>query len=189
MSINDVIKLNLNELQTWVYSNLTRELQSVNDFNWVGLAEVLALDARNNSNLTEKIKLAELAITIYEQLAESHIYDYPDSLLNSAIALRVYLISNNYVNPFHPLLGENELSNLVLKQFNFSCSDTLKLSKKYSKKIKNKDNRFSPSELGDMKELRKIKNMINLLKNMPSDSKLVKELETSGWLEVSKKIP
>lgn len=189
LTVNDVTKLKPDELKKWVQFNLSIESELSEDFNWLGLAEALAFDSRKKTNINEKIQLAELAISIYEWLDNHKNSDHSDSFVNSAISLRVYLLSNGYVGLSQPFFGEKELSKQICKEFSLSPSEALEICQNIKDKINSGINNVLTADVEKLKKLRRIKSKIYFVKNLPVDSKLLEEFKSQGWLDIYEKIP
>ena len=187
-TVNDIVNLPLNVLQQWIHSSLA-EPHIDKDFNWLGLAEVLAQEVRSTNDINKRIHLAELAVNVYEWLANHGDTDHSDSNTNSAIALMIYMLSNNYVDPRHPSLGENKLSKLLWNDFKFSSSEAGAIAKEFRDKLKDHSHPSTLLKTKELRKLRKIKNKLNLIKNLPSDSKLLAEIKLKGWLEIYEMLP
>jgi hypothetical protein len=158
------------------------------DFNWLGIADILAVEARNRKDTSEKIQLAELAVTIYERLAKHDNPEHADSNINSVIALSVYMLANHYIDPSHSILGLGQIMKHLGEVTGISPSEANELSKGLKEKLKVRAS-LSPSDLEKMEVLRRIKNKLTLLKRLPSDILLKKSLNIEAWLEIYNQLP
>ena len=185
LEIQDVIELDPIELQKWVRSRITDQYRNDKNFNWLGLAQALSVDTRDTNNVDKKILFAETAVEIYEWLANQGDPPHSDSNIDSAMLILIYMLSSNFVELSHPTLGEGKLSSLFWKGINLSPAEALIMAEE----LKDKYSQLSSSELDKLKKLRRIKNKLNLTKNLPSDSNLLAEIKLKGWLGICEMLP
>lgn len=152
LELQDVLKLNPLELQKWVQSEITDRNNYDKNFNWLGLAESLSSNIRANDNIEEKGRFAETAVEIYEWLASHGNPDHSDSNINSAMLILIYMLSNNFVKPSHPTLGEARLADLFWTDIDLSPEEATIMAKSIIVK-----HDITSSELEKLKKLRKIK--------------------------------
>jgi len=188
ITVAEILMLEPKNLQKWVQSALTREFDVDANFNWLGLAEVLAFNAREGNDVSERILFAGLAVTIYDWLAKTEDPEHSDSYIDSAIAVRVYMLSNNYVDSFHPILGINRIKR-PWEGAKFSPSEALEIAESFRDKLKIGSSQISLPEREKIRELRRIKNKMSLINQLPADSDLLKEAKSNGWLEVYSRLP
>lgn len=144
-------------------------------FNWLGLAETAALKA----NTTEDILWAEVAVLIYRQLAESRI-NGGESLMVSAMMLRAKAISNvsSGVVPGHFLLDID----LIIRWF---CDSLTMSYNEASQKAMNWKN----CQISEIRQLRQIKNNLQVISTLANSDKCTLEAELQKWLALRERLP
>ncbi len=182
-NVERILELPLLDLQQWINSNLSKESKH---FNWLGLAEALAFEARKNRDINRKLQLAELSVRIYEWLSKHENPEQSDSFVNSANALRIYLLANEQIDFSHHTLGLKRVEDWFWNEINILPEEASELSKISRNKIEKGETNFSSNELEKMKLIRKIKNRLHIIRNLSKIDKVGETLgEINDWLKIA----
>ena len=142
-------------------------------FNWLGLAETAALKAHT----TEDILWGEVAVLIYHRLAESRI-NGGESLIVSAMMLRAKAIAKFGVVPGHFLLDID----LIIRWF---CDSLTMSYNEASQKAMNWKN----CQISEIRQLRQIKNNLQVISTLANSDKCTLEVELQQWLALQERLP
>ncbi|WP_170161141.1 hypothetical protein [Methylocaldum marinum] len=178
--MNHVIELAPSELNDWLDAILNNRSYAPKNFNWLGLAEILARRALE----TRSLQWAHLAIRVYEYRARSADKDERDSLLCSEMRVRVHFIKQFGLSKEDGLLDINTVVSWFME--NTDCS--LEWAKNVS------DNWLDKLQKGEItietiNALRKIKNRINIVKSLDSLGFLDGYPEVRQWIALSSQLP
>ena len=86
--VNQLLKQDPSQVEAWMQRVRSGQEKAPEGFNWLGLAEGAAFNARTETDLT----WAKVAISIYEDLANHSKGSDGHSFMLSALNLRAYLI-------------------------------------------------------------------------------------------------
>jgi hypothetical protein len=184
--VTAISRLTLADLQQWVQAALREPSDERNQFNWLGLAYTLAFDARQRTEVAEKIRLAEIAVTIYEWLDQYRNPEQSGSYTDSALALRLHLLTHQYVASSHPVLGTRNIKR-PWERTGLSPAAARRVSLHLKHKLSEGVRQVSLEEKEQLKILRQIKNKLLLIRQLPPDDELFKESEK--WLKVLSDLP
>lgn len=184
VSINELLLATPSEIRDFVDLNLGDEDLS---FNWLGLALVMASEARSRTADNESIEYAEIAIGIYEELArragdKGHGFD------DSAAAVRVTLLQKGSVAPDHPTLGLPALWNgfigiaRIAPDLAATRATTLLSKLAVSELARSEDKQ-------EIRSLRKIKNRLGILRVLSSENQAALGPEYHEWLTIYDRLP
>jgi hypothetical protein len=188
-SAEALAELSPKDIRDWVESAWAGGLKCHPGFNWLGLAEVLAFDARARGSLEEKVQLAELAVKIYEWLAGREDNAHGDSYIDSAIAVRVFMLANKYVAPSHPVLGVSQITEYISGVADISPSQAMTESRDLKERLNSQAGLSSSAELGKLQKLRRMKNRLTLIKSLPSCGVPLGDFDIEEWLEIYNELP
>jgi hypothetical protein len=114
--MNHVVELAPSELNDWLDAILDSRSYAPKNFNWLGLAEILARRALE----TGVLQWAHLAIKVYEYIARSAYKDERDSLLCSEMRVRVHFIKRFGLSKEDSLLDINTIASWFMENTDFS---------------------------------------------------------------------
>jgi pterin-4a-carbinolamine dehydratase len=180
IQLNQILQEDADWVLNWLTTVELEPSSAPEEFNWLGLAEAAGFDAleddRHHPNIS--IKWAEIALKVYNKLAESTNVDTRDSLLNSSMMLRAAMIVKFGAIPDHPVLDVNS----ILHWF----KDSLKMS--YSE-AESKAANWKKCKIEEIRELRKIKNRLKAISVLANSGKVVLAPEINLWLSLQKQLP
>lgn len=198
---NNLLKQEPSEVQAWLEKVWLGNNSVPENFNWHGFAEVAAQNARGNADLEKStpsnLEWAKIAILLYEYLSK-HESDNSkiDSYILSAMSLRAYMISllGNVSNS--PVLDSNCIYKWFFNSLLFSPTEALDIASTWQNIIKNKQvNTFQKKPessifLDKVRELRRIKNRLNVLKLIHRRHQHQDEYqEINSWLSIQNQLP
>lgn len=179
--LNELLQQDACDVLTWVKQVREGKLQSPINFNWHGLAEAAAMEARLNygdNSPTLNLSWAEVATSIYDYLANLAGESAGESFLISSMLLRVAMIADFGAIPGHPVLDIDQVINWFF--------DSLKMS---PDEAKQKAPNWRNCSINEIRELRKIKNRLKVIFVLIDSGKLVPNVELSTWLSLRSQLP
>ncbi|MDX2213605.1 MAG: hypothetical protein SFY66_09970 [Oculatellaceae cyanobacterium bins.114] len=196
--LNTLLKLNCLEIKDWLRQVWKETEQIPTEFHWLGLAEAIAFKARNeiNSDMGESnLICAEVATSIYDFLAECEIDSaIKESLLNSSMMLRTYMIRKFGVIPNDPVLDPEVINNWFFnhsEQYESVQKQILKWKESVLLSPRNNDlaKIFDEFPIENIQRLRCIKTRLRVLKYLYEDEHLKPSEEISKWLAIHQDLP
>ena len=178
--LNKLLQQDATEVLAWLKEVWSGELRSPINFNWHGLAEAAANEARLNygdGSPVFNLTWAEIAILIYDRLAELAGELAGESFLISSMLLRAAMIAELGVIPGHPVLDIDRVINWFFHSLKMSPDEA-------TKKAANWRN----CSIEEIRELRKIKNRLNVISVLVESGKFV-PIELSTWLSLQSQLP
>ncbi len=155
------------------------------EFEWLGLAEVAAHNAYAPISIYEanqtNIKWAEIATKIYERLAaiaDKSKSGSGESLRISSMMLRAGMIDKFGVVDHHPVLDINIILQWFRQNLKLSCEEVEKKAANW---------RVLPVE--EIRELRQLKNRLQVISAINDSNKFGLEPEIKAWLSLREKLP
>ena len=154
-------------------------------FNWLGFAEVAALNAHTESNLL----WAEVAISVYERLAQEAkdkandaSRDSADSATISAMMLRAASIAKHGSISGDRVLDVNRIISWFWDSLTISRQEAATLAAKWTE-----------LSIEKIRELRQIKNRLGVISLLADSEKCVspelQEPELQAWLSLRRQLP
>jgi hypothetical protein len=165
----------------WLKQVWSGQLQSPENFNWHGFAEAAAFDARSNldnSSLVSSLSWAEVATSVYEHLGNSASESAAELYRNSSMLLRTAMIAKLGSVPGNPVLDIDQVVNWFFNELKISPDEA-------NKKATNWRN----CNIQEIRELRKIKNRLNIISVLIESDKLTPNQKLSTWLSLKSKLP
>ncbi len=153
--LNDLLQQDACDVLAWVKQVREGKLQSPINFNWHGLAEAAAMEARlNYGNDSSVINLswAEVATSIYDYLGRRAGESAGESFLISSMLLRAAMIAECGAIPGHPVLDIDRVINWFFDSLKMSPNEAFE-----------KAPNWRNCNINEIRELRKVK--INYYKN------------------------
>jgi len=142
--------------------------------NWLGLAEGASFEAQSASDLA----WAEVAISVYERLAAEANSSAQESLMISAMLLRVSMIARLGSVPGHLVLDLDQIIRWFRDRQMMSCDSV-------AKKAAN----WHSCNIEEIRELRRIKNPLGVISILADSDKYVLNSELKNWLSLREKLP
>jgi hypothetical protein len=168
------------EVLSWLKQVWSGELRSPINFNWHGLAEAAANEARldyGNGSPTLNLTWAEVATSIYDRLAELAGESAGESFVISSMLLRAAMIAELGAIPGHPVLDIDRVIDWFLHSLKMSPDEA-------AKKAANWRN----CSIDEIRELRRIKNRLNVVSVLVESGKFV-PIELNTWLSLQSRLP
>jgi hypothetical protein len=172
--LNKLIQQDAAEVKDWLRRVESDEQEPPAGFNWLGLAEAAAFDAQSASDLA----WAEVAITVYERLAESTNPSGRESLMLSSKMLRAAMIAKLGAVPDHPILDLDQIICWFERSLTMSYQEATEKAANWRK--------CNPEEI---RELRRIKNRLQVISVLADSDKYSLNPELKAWLELREKLP
>ena len=180
ITVEDVFTWNPSEVQMWFDSVRSGRESVPETFNWLLLAE----HAGSLAHRLDDLEWAKVGILVYEWLHKSNL-DYFDL---SSMFLRASFISKRGSVAGDPYLDLN----LILKWFYETLPMSFSEAEVGIPKCKEtiaKANIKVPDDLQLCRELRTIKNHLNVLSFLVESGALVPDDDLSKWLDLKAKLP
>lgn len=155
-------------VQTWLMDIWQGRRQAPADFNWLGLAQSAAVEARASLSLP----WTQVTLSIYES-TQTPAYDQ-----NSAMMLRAYLIRH-----IGARRGDAILDPAVIVRWFF---DNLPLSREEAEQ---RARNWQDLPIAQIKTLRQIKNRLSVLHLLAEQHLLDAYPELASWLELRDRLP
>ncbi len=178
--LNEILQQDATEVLNWLKHVRKGELPLPINFNWHGLAEAAAFDARldygDNSPLVN-LAWAEVATSIYDFLAQSA-RSGGESFLISSMLLRAAMIAELGAIPDHPVLDVDRVINWFFDSLKISLNEAMK-----------KADNWKSCSLEEIRELRKIKNRLKVISVLVESGKIIPRVELGTWLALRNKLP
>lgn len=179
--LNELLQQDANDVLVWLKQVWSGQLRSPTNFNWHGLAEAAAFDARSyngDGSLIINKTWAEVATSIYDYLAEQAGEPAGESFLISSMLLRAGMIAELGFIPGDPVLDIDR----VINWFSHSLRISLDEARKKAANWKN-------CNIEEIRELRRIKNRLKVISLLVESGKCVPNGELSSWLSLGSKLP
>jgi len=165
----------------WI-QNAWRDTQLVpKDFNWLGLAEVAAFQARRGNEFSTRLPdlvWAKIAIAIYEYLIEKTGRAHKQSFELSIMSLRAHCIIALGSVPDDPILDVNRIVQWFFQNVEMTLDEA-----------REKAANWKERPLEEIRELRYIKNRLSIIKPLFLKESLECNQELSDWLELQEDLP
>src|SRR5438067_2678207 len=105
-SVTDLLKQEPDELYGWLKAVREGTKTVTEEVNWwLGIAQSATTTAYRETDAKVKLQWAEIALLVYEYLAEDLDRASPDSFENSAMMLRAYMINQLGANTENSVLN------------------------------------------------------------------------------------
>lgn len=179
--LNQLLEQDADLVLAWLKSIESGDSSPPEGFNWLGLAEAAAFNARSGSrqdSTKPNIKWAEVATKVYDRVAAKATPGIKDSLMNSSMMLRTAMIAKLGVVPGHPVLDIDSIFCWFKDSVMMSYSEAAKKAAEW---------RICPIE--EIKELRRIKNHLRVISVLADNNKLLGNQEINSWLSLRDKLP
>ena len=178
--LSDVLQLEPAELQQWL-TDVWSKHQEPPEFNWLGLAEATASNATSAVNEGEEasgLAWARLAVLIYQRLIDRADAISQESLINSLMMLRVFMINKFDSIVDDPILDAHQ----VVRWFYDSLPMTLEQAVTKSASWKQMDRK-------EILELRRIKSRLAIIAQLPPAIQSEFGQGLKDWFAVRKNLP
>lgn len=183
ISLDRILEQDAESILIWVKNIFSCQTTQPQDFNWLLLADVASTKARkgeNSSGLCDRT-WAEVAVTIYDRLAESAEQKKPgsgESFTISSMMLRAAAIGKLGAISDHPVLDVN----LIIQWF----WDNIKQSRE---DVEKKATNWKTLPIAEIRELRQLKNRLKVIAALSDTDKYVLDEELNTWLSVRDRLP
>src|SRR5579859_5378420 len=178
--LSDALQLGPSELREWL-TDVWNGPRDPKEFNWLGLAEATALSATSavrKGDSESGLAWARLAVLIYQHLIDRAGAASQESLTNSMMMLRVFMINKLGSIAGDPILDAHQ----VVRWF----FDSLPLT---TEQVVTKSKSWNQLDLKEILELRRIKSRICIIAHLSPDIRSEFEKELEAWLAVQKNLP
>jgi len=177
VSLSDLLAGGKSAVMQWIV-NVPPGQQSLSQkFDWLGLAEAAALNARFELDLD----WAKIAISIYDQLAKKvESKSQRESLMYSQMNLRAFLIARLGAVPGHPILDPQPIINWFFDSLTLTVEEASERAA-----------RWTDLEIERVRELRRIKNRLSPIKVLKEANMLPHDSYSSlsSWLSIRSQLP
>lgn len=130
------------------------------------------------TNYDEKLEAAKAVLLIYKYLAENIDRSSRDSYEASAMMFRALMIKQLGVDFESPVLNPGKVEGWFFKRLPFSLEETA-----------NKVSKLSSLPIREIKQLRRIKNRLQVIKELQREGYFKDNTELSEWIRISESLP
>lgn len=167
------------DLKTQEPDELLDSLNELTDANfWLGIAENATFSANKETDRKSKLQWAEVALLTYKFLAEKVDRASRQSYETSAMMFRVKMISQLGANVENSVLNPRLVEEWFFKRLPFS-----------KEKAVNKAADWPKRPIEEIRQLRFIKNRLNVIKQLRKEGYLRDNAELSEWVRISESLP
>jgi len=192
---NELLRQGAAAARQWVDSVQMGERVSPSDFNWLGLAEVCALQARRGvepgSTIgNDNIDWARASVSAYQWLADKD-PGYAHSFTLSAMFLRAYLISRCGAKPGDPILDPQIIVDWFWQNVRMSAEEAVAKSAGWRSRLTARTSTGKKAdrlEVTELRELRYIRLRLNVLRLLSEAGVLVPDASLKTWLDAREKL-
>ncbi len=185
-SANQLLQQNAAFVQDWVRSVQEGQLDAPKDFNWLGLAEVAASQAHrslDNNDSRTALTWADIAISVYEQLAHDVSPSESFTFIDSAMRLRAGMIQKLGMSTSQAALNYPLLVSWALEDLSYEA-----VQEKVERWINHKSDRdYVLTHIDEIRQLRKLKIKLNALAIVWETAELTEAAQQ--WLSLRRKLP
>lgn len=174
--LNNLLQQSPSQVIAWLESVWTGQQQAPEKFNWLGLAEVTAAQARAQGDQA----WAQVAIMIYEWLAASGSLAPTDEYIDSAMTLRAYMIGKKGPVPGDPVLDMDYIVRWFFENLPISYEEA---------EHKAAFRRWRTANIQEIKALRGIKNRLRVIASLVNSGRLQPDQELNAWLSLRDQLP
>ncbi len=195
--LNILLQQNAEQVQSWLRSVWAEQQQVPEKFNWLGLAEGAAFNARELARKSDEyhsssLAWAELAASVYEFLAKKY-PELSEQYLSSLMTLRAYMIIKFGSVIGNPVLDIEKIVNWFFDNLEISYQDALikatdwreALSTNNAEEIQKK----FETDLEEIRRLRVIKNRLGVIKLLSESQEFRPNKELTAWISLWKQLP
>jgi hypothetical protein len=196
-SVEELIEKKPDDVKLWMKNVLEKNEQIPEHFNWHGLADCAASNARSNIDKSHKkstssLAWAEVAISIYDFLAKT----YPESsnsYLYSEMTLRGFMISIFGIDKNSIVLDPDKIvawffDNLAIS-YEYALMKSVEWREALSRKNAEEMKELFENNLEDIKVLRSIKSRLNIIKQLCQVLTFQPSEELLNWLSIWETLP
>ena len=182
---NELLASHPSQVEAWLQDVWSGEQEAPEDFFWHGLAEGAAGRA-NRMSLGEPpdLEWAQIAIAVYEKLANEIKPEGKESFLYSAMNLRAALIAKLGEVKGHPVLDTGP----ILRWFFESLPVSLEEAARQADVWRERGPKGGISMQG-LLGLRLIKGRLKIIQSLIDKQRLTPDAELAKWLELRSKLP
>lgn len=178
-SVKDLLKQEPAELYNWLKAVREGTNTVTEDVNWwLGIAQSATSKATKETDAKVKLQWAEIALLVYEYLAEDLDRTSRDSFETSAMMFRALMVSQLGINFENPVLNPNLVEDWFFKRLPLSIEEAA-----------NKAANWPERPIEEIRQLRRIKNRLLVIKELRKEGYLKDNAELSKWIEISESLP
>ncbi len=174
MQLDDLMQQKAVSVLVWLKNIESDFIKPPFGFNWLGLAEAATFEAQSASDLV----WAGVAISVYERLAAEANSSTQESLIISAMLLRVSMIARFGSVPGHLVLDIDQ----IMRWF---CTQQMMSWDSVAEKAAN----WRSCNIEEIRELRRIKNRLRVISMLAESHKYILNPELNNWLSLRDKLP
>lgn len=172
------------EVQTWLRCAWEGQCPIPHNFNWHGLADVAAANARDTLNLD----WAEISVSVYDYLCRI-VPDNCASWTISAMTLRAFLIMNMGPVAGSTILDPELIFTWVLASLPGPLSDVRQQIAPGREWLLEQIAQRKPNALEQVRELRRLKNRLSVIQGLSDEQILPPDHELQAWLALRPELP
>ena len=179
--LNELLEQDAFYVQAWLKDIWSGQLKAPEGFNWLGLAQAatsIAHSGISDDATAPDISWAEVATSIYDKLATGASPDGQKAYMLSSMMLRAAMIAKLGSISGHSVLDLD----LIINWF----FDNLAMSRQ---EVEIKVDSWIKLPIDDIRELRKIKNQLNVISVLAESGQLTSNQELTEWLSLRQKLP
>ena len=196
-SLQEVLEKQPDEIKIWMKNVLEKNEQIPEHFNWHGLADCAASNARTGVDKSHEkhnsaLAWAEVASLIYGFLSKK----YPESsssYLYSEMTLRMFMISTFGIDKNSNVLNSDKIVAWFFDDLEMSYESALVKSTKWREDLSNKNTEemkeIFENNFEDIKKLRSIKSRLNIINQLCQVLTFNPSEKLCSWLSIWKILP
>jgi hypothetical protein len=184
-TVNQILQWDAQQALAWLQSmSYAQRGENATIFNWLGLAEGAADNARNHLEL----RWAQVAINAYEYLMNTAVtIEEQFNYQTSEMMLRAYLISALGPLDNDPILDASVIVRWFLNRLTFTREEAIELANLWRDQLRNQN--VTEPLMDNVRKLRQLKHQLTALAVL-AESKLWKPDErVSSWLAIRHLLP
>ncbi|KAF3885147.1 MULTISPECIES: hypothetical protein [Nostocales] len=185
--LNQLLQKDASDVLAWLKDIWSGQLKAPKDFNWLGLAQAAGTTASYNihnfddSDTACALPWAEVATLTYDLLVSKVESDKQEPYMLSSMLLRAAMIERFDAIPGHPVLDLDRISHWFFDNLTMSPQEAQTKTLSCWEDIK--------GSIKDMRELRRIKNRLNVLLVLVDSGKILPNEELKAWIYIRDILP
>lgn len=173
-SLQELLQQSPVQVLDWLHEVQKGHKQVPLNFNWLGLAEAASFEARSQKNLT----WAEVAVTVYQRLADSTDSTQKAGLISSMMHLKAFMITQLGIIHNDTILDPDAIIQWFFESLPYNYEQT---------ELKTAHWRTLPIQ--EIKALKLIKSRLSVIASLVDNNKIHPDTELQAWLSLQKDLP
>ncbi len=180
-ALNDILQMDSAQVFDWLNNNWSSGNEDNKNFNWIGLAQAAAQNAATQRDTT----WALVATTIYDYLSQSLHVQHSESFMNSSMNIRAYMIRLLGNQTGDHILDIDRLVSWFFSDLTIIPSEALHVASEW----KESEDSTRREHLDDVRQMRRIKNRLSILKTAFANDTLHPSESLREWLLIWDYLP